>query len=39
MAHNPEFCNTLGIPPGEWALMGYAIGYPQEMLSFNPPSG
>jgi nitroreductase len=39
MAQNPEFCNILGISPGEWALMGCAIGYPQEMLtpSIRPP--
>jgi nitroreductase len=40
MAQNPEFCNLLGIAPGEWALMGCAIGYPQEKLSpsIRPPS-
>jgi len=39
MAHNPEFCNILGITPGEWELMGCAIGYPQEILSpsIRPP--
>jgi nitroreductase len=39
MAHNPEFCTILGINPGEWELMGCAIGYPQEMLSpsIRPP--
>jgi nitroreductase len=39
MAHNPEFCNILGITTVEWALMGCAIGYPQEMLSpsIRPP--
>jgi nitroreductase len=39
MAQNPEFCNLLGIAPGEWALMGCAIGYPQEKLSpsIRPP--
>ena len=35
MAKNPGFCNILGINPGEWELMGCAVGYPQEML---PPS-
>jgi nitroreductase len=33
MAHNPDFCKILGITPGEWELMGCAIGYPQEKLS------
>ena len=33
MAQKPEFCNILGITPGEWELMGCAIGYPQEVLS------
>ena len=39
MAQNPEFCTILGISPGEWELMGCAIGYPQEMLSpsIRPP--
>jgi nitroreductase len=39
MAQNPEFCTILGIDPGEWELMGCAIGYPQEMLppSVRPP--
>jgi nitroreductase len=39
MAQNPEFCKILGIAPGEWELMGCAIGYPQEMLSpsIRPP--
>jgi len=39
MAQNPEFCLILGINPGEWELMGCAIGYPQEMLSpsIRPP--
>jgi nitroreductase len=39
MAQNNEFCNLLGIAPGEWALMGCAIGYPQEKLSpsIRPP--
>jgi nitroreductase len=39
MAQNPEFCKILGIIPGEWELMGCAIGYPQEILSpsIRPP--
>ncbi len=39
MADNPAFCKILEIPPGEWALMGCAIGYPAEELSFSvrPP--
>ena len=39
MAQNPEFCSILMINPGEWELMGCAIGYPQEMLppSIRPP--
>ena len=39
MAQNPDFCAILGITPGEWGLMGCAIGYPQDMLSpsIRPP--
>jgi nitroreductase len=39
MAQNPEFCTILGIDPGDWELMGCAIGFPQEMLppSLRPP--
>jgi nitroreductase len=39
MSSNPEFCRILGIPAGEWELMGCAIGYPQEELppSVRPP--
>jgi nitroreductase len=39
MGDNPEFCAMLGINPGEWALMGCAIGYPAEELapSIRPP--
>jgi len=33
MNDNPAFCKILDIPPGEWALMGCAIGYPAEELS------
>ena len=39
MSMSPEFCRVLGIPVGEWELMGCAIGYPQEELppSVRPP--
>jgi nitroreductase len=39
MSQNPEFCNLLGIPVGEWELMGCAVGYPKEHLSpsIRPP--
>jgi nitroreductase len=39
MSDNPEFCRILGITPGEWDLMGCAVGYPQEELSpsIRPP--
>lgn len=39
MGGNPEFCAMLGINPGEWGLMGCAIGYPAEELSpsIRPP--
>ena len=39
MSQNPEFCNLLGIPVGEWELMGCAVGYPKEHLSLSirPP--
>ncbi len=39
MSQNTEFCTLLGIPVGEWELMGCAIGYPQEHLSpsIRPP--
>lgn len=39
MGDNPEFCTIIGINPGEWALMGCAIGYPAEELSpsIRPP--
>ena len=33
MSSDTAFCTILGINPGEWELMGCAIGYPQEMLS------
>ena len=39
MSANPAFCKILGIPAGEWELMGCAIGYPQDELSpsIRPP--
>ena len=39
MSHDPAFCAILGIPAGEWELMGCAVGYPQEELSpsIRPP--
>jgi nitroreductase len=39
MADNPAFCTLRGISPGEWALMGCAVGYPVEELSpsIRPP--
>jgi nitroreductase len=39
MSANPEFCKILGIPAGEWELMGCAVGYPQDELSpsIRPP--
>ena len=39
MADDPEFCRVLGIRPGEWALMGCAVGYPLEELppAIRPP--
>jgi nitroreductase len=39
MSANPAFCKILGIPAGEWELMGCAIGYPHEELSpsIRPP--
>lgn len=33
MADNPAFCTLLGISPGEWALIGCAVGYPVKELS------
>lgn len=32
MSTDPAFCSILGIAPGEWELMGCAVGYPQEEL-------
>ena len=39
MSKSPEFCRILGISPGEWELMGCAIGYPHDELSpsIRPP--
>jgi nitroreductase len=39
MSADPSFCAILGIPPGEWELMGCAVGYPVEELSpsIRPP--
>ena len=39
MSSNPEFCKILGIPVGEWELMGCAVGYPLDELSpsIRPP--
>jgi len=33
MSGSKEFCTILGIPVGEWELMGCAVGYPKEELS------
>jgi nitroreductase len=39
MSGDPGFCAILGIPPGEWELMGCAVGYPADELSpsIRPP--
>lgn len=39
MSSDPEFCALLGIPPGEWELMGCAVGYAADELSpaIRPP--
>ena len=39
MSGNAEFCRILGIPTGEWELMGCAVGYPADELSpsIRPP--
>ncbi len=39
MASDEEFCTILGIRPGEWELMGCAVGYPEDELSpsIRPP--
>ncbi len=33
MSSDPAFCSILGLPPGEWELMGCAIGYSEDELS------
>lgn len=35
MGDDPDFCALLGLAPGEWDLMGCAVGYAQKPL---PPS-
>ena len=39
MSSDPAFCALLGLPPGEWELMGCAVGYPADELSpsIRPP--
>lgn len=39
MADDPAFCAVLGLSPGEWDLMGCAIGYPSDEMSpaIRPP--
>jgi nitroreductase len=39
MSENKEFCRLLGLPAGEWELMGCAVGYPTDELSpsIRPP--
>jgi nitroreductase len=39
LSGNAEFCKLLGIPMGEWELMGCAVGYPADELSpsIRPP--
>jgi nitroreductase len=39
MSTSRAFCEMLGIKPGEWELMGCAVGYPQDELSpaIRPP--
>src|SRR5512136_108696 len=39
MSSDPAFCTILGITPGEWELMGCAVGYPADDLSpsIRPP--
>jgi len=36
MDNDQDFCRLLGIPPGEYALDGCALGYPVE--NYQPPS-
>jgi len=39
MSRDPAFCALLGLAPGEWELMGCAVGYPADELSpsIRPP--
>lgn len=39
MSSDPAFCAILGVTPGEWELMGCAVGYPADELSpsIRPP--
>jgi nitroreductase len=39
MSGDPAFCAILGLPVGEWELMGCAVGYPADELSpsIRPP--
>ncbi|MFA4859617.1 nitroreductase family protein [Methanoregula sp.] len=39
MSRSAEFCSILGIPAGEWELMGCAVGVPADELSpsIRPP--
>jgi len=39
MSSDPAFCAILGLPPGDWELMGCAVGYPADELSpaIRPP--
>jgi len=39
MSSDAAFCAILGLPPGEWELMGCAVGYPADELSpsIRPP--
>jgi nitroreductase len=39
LSDDPVFCEVLGISPGEWDLMGCAVGYPVDELSpsIRPP--
>ncbi len=39
MSSDADFCSLLGLPSGEWELMGCAVGYPADELSpaIRPP--
>lgn len=39
LSSDPDFCVLLGIRPGEWELMGCAVGYPPDEISpvIRPP--